>query len=176
MLSNRIVALAVGVAMCLTFVAATPKAVSNIDNVLERQIASNQRLQEWKAAYQALLPVNSKWETTFTSSEETSDLVELYRAFRLERHGLRVNADTIVQTGSYPVDVEGIQVGLQKLCIGNNQKTLKMSARNISTLRQGIRAVAKRNDITMGSVSIGFDRESTQPFAEISDFCLKVRS
>lgn len=176
MLSNRIIALAIGSAICLSFVASTPKAVSYISQVTDRQIASNQRLQEWKAAYQALLPVNRNWEATFTSTKDTTDLVELFRGFRLEQHGLRVNADSVVQTGAYPVDVEGVQVGLQKLCIGSNQSHLKMYASNISSLRQGIRAVAQRNDITMGAVSIGFDRETSQPFAEVTDFCLKVRT
>lgn len=176
MLSNRVVTLLVGCAVGIAFVSAIPSAVSAIDQVKDRQISANQRLQEWKAAYQALLPVNAKWEKTFTSSSDTTDMVELFRAFRLDSHGLTANADEIIQLGTYPVDVEGVQVGLQSLCIGSSQRGLKVTAPNVRILRNGVRAVASRPDISIGSVSIGFDKTSLQPYAEVTDFCLKVRT
>ena len=176
MLSNRVITLLIGASIGLAFMGSIPQALSGINQVKDRQIEANQRLEEWKAAYQALLPVNDKWERSYISAERTGDMVELYRAFKLDQHGLIVNADEIIQLGNHAVDVQGVQVGLQSLCIGSNNALLKVSAMNISALRSGLRAVAARPDISMGSVRIGFDKNTSQPFAEVTDFCLKVRT
>src|SRR5690554_4378524 len=80
-LSNKLVSLSVAGAIALAFLAAIPSAVSEISAVEQRQASANIALQEWKAAYQALLPVNAVWKETFTDVARTRDLVELYRAF-----------------------------------------------------------------------------------------------
>ncbi|KKN80589.1 hypothetical protein LCGC14_0328080 [marine sediment metagenome] len=176
MLTKKMISLIVGISFASAFIASIPSAVNNINIIKDRQLSANQRLAEWKAAYQALQPVNAVWERTFTSADNTNDLVELYRGFDLERYGLMVNADTISQTGSEVIRVQGIDVGLQKLCIGNQGNFLTVKANNIGQLRQGLRSVSERKDISIGSVAIGFDKDSRKPFAEVNDFCLKVRT
>ena len=113
MLTKKMISLIVGISFASAFIASIPSAVNNINVIKDRQLSANQRLAEWKAAYQALQPVNAVWERTFTSSDNTNDLVELYRGFDLERYGLMVNADTISQTGSDVISVQGVDVGLQ---------------------------------------------------------------
>lgn len=176
MLAKKHISLAIGVAIGLAFIAQVPSVVKNIGYVTERQITANNRLSEWKAAYEALMPVNEQWDSTFTSSVHTNDLVQLYRAFRLERHNLVVDADTIMQTGAYSVDVQGVSVGLQRLCIGNTQQSLVLTAAGMAQLRGGLRAVSNRQDIDIGSIRIGFDQDTRQPYAEVKDFCLRVRT
>lgn len=176
MLSKKVISLVIGSSLALAFASSAPSAMKSLNEVKARQIAANQRLADWKAAYQALQPVNGLWASIYTPAESTNDLVELHRAFKLEQHGLSVNADTIHQTGSSPVEVQGFPVGLERLCISNGGTALTVSARNVSQLRQGLRAVSGRKDIEFGSVSIKFDNIARQPVADISDFCLKVRT
>lgn len=174
-LSNKIVSLGVAGAIALAFLAAIPAAVSEISAIEERQARANIALQEWKAAYQALLPVNNVWNQTFTDVARTRDLVELYRAFRIEDHGFATNVDTVIQTTSEPILVNGEAVGLRRLCIANAGSTMELRASNMRTLRSGLRELAQRNDIEIGDMALKFDDETATPVLQVHDLCLRVR-
>lgn len=174
-LSNKFVSLSVAGAIALAFLAAIPSAVSEISAVEQRQASANIALQEWKAAYQALLPVNAVWNKTFTDVSRTRDLVELYRAFRIEEHGFTTDVDTVVQTTSESILVNGEPVGLRRLCIANGMNTLELRASSMRTMRTGLRELAQRSDIEIGDLTLVFDDETSTPVLKVHNLCLRVR-
>lgn len=150
-------------------------AWDKLKGVTSKQIAANELLIEWKAAYQALLPVNDEWKRRFVGASEVRDLLSLSRVINLDQHGLISDVDTIRQISGDPVLFNGLSVGLQRVCLGNAGGPLDLSAANMTALRVGLQQLSKRNDIELGSVEINYDRESKRPTARVSDFCVRVR-
>src|SRR5690554_6845784 len=118
MLSNRMVSLLIGVMVALAFLVHTPTAYRSLEDLYQRQVESNERFNHWRNAYEALLPITAQWEQTYPLA--VSDLVELYQRVALERHGLKADVDSVMQTGTSLVTVRGFDVGLSSLCIGTN--------------------------------------------------------
>jgi len=174
MLTNKQVSLSIGCAVCLAFLLNIPGAWRAVATVKERQIASNDQLVEWKASYEALLPINAKFRATYPSGNDAKDLVALYRLVSPEKHGLYADVDLIRQISASPVEVNGLPVGLQRLCIGNDAEHLSLSAPSIAELRRGLKAMSERKDIEMGSLEIAMKEDIA--IAKVKGVCLKVRT
>lgn len=176
MIANKHITLIMGGLLGAVCLIKTPDAWEKLSDVHQRQVIANERLVEWKAAYQALLPVNARWDKTYPSGDDVQDLVSLYRLVDLERHGLTANVDLVRQNLAEAVNVNGLAVGLQRLCISNGPEYLEVTAPNIRALRVGLASLAARKDIDLGSIQVSFDEESGQPLARVTQLCLKVRT
>lgn len=175
MLTNKRVALIVGALISLVFLAQTPAMWQMLSRLQAKQVDASVRFENWKHAYEALLPVNKRWVETYPQG--VSDLVELYQRVNLERHGLSTDVDRVLQTGSSTVEIQGFDVGLTRLCIGTSSTGgVRLSSPSATTLRQGIESLAARKDIELGSLTFGFDRESDTPYVDVTGLCLRVRS
>lgn len=175
MLSNKNVSLVLGVGLCLVFLSLTPKSWQTIGSIKDRQIAANLRLIEWKDAYQALLPVNKRWVKTYPDGLKARDIVSLYRLIDLPRHNLITDIDSVSQAASSDVVLNGVDVGLQKLCVGTSGDVMRVEARSIKELREGLTGLSRRTDIDMGEIIFSFNAITQKPVAEIKGVCLKVR-
>lgn len=175
MLSNKNISLLVGVALGVVFLALTPKSWKAISEIKDRQITANLRLSEWKDAYHALLPVNDLWVKAYQDGHKAKDIVSLYRLIGLSRYKLNADIDKVTQSASSDVLVNGVSVGLQRLCVASGGAGMTIEANSIKELRAGLRSLAMRNDIDMGELVFRFDALSSKPTAIVSGLCLKVR-
>jgi len=175
MLQTKYLTLFGSAVISFVFLSQSFPAWDKLKGVTTKQIAANEMLIEWKAAYQALLPVNDQWKNRFVSASDVKDLLSLFRVVNLDQHGLISDVDTIKQISGEAVLFNGLSVGLQRVCLGNAGGPLDLTATNMTALRVGLQQLAKRNDIELGSVEITYDRESKKPTARVSDFCLRVR-
>lgn len=175
MLSNKNISLVVSVALAGVFLVLTPKSWEAIGKIKERQVVANERLSEWKDAYHALLPVNDRWRKAYADGHTAKDVVSLYRLIDLERHNLIADIDKVSQSESSDVLVNGVQVGLQRLCVGSEGAVMRVEANTIKELREGLRSFSLRNDIDMGELVFRVDAVTAKPYAQIAGLCLKVR-
>lgn len=175
MLSNKHVSLTLGAVLALVFLGLTPKSWNAIGEIKDRQVSSNIRFAEWKDAYHALLPVNDKWVKVFPDGRKAKDVVSLYRLIDLERHNLITDIDSVGQAESSEVLVNGVNVGLQRLCVGTTGNVMRIEAGSVKALRMGLKGLAMRPDIDMGEIVFSFDSVSLKPVAEVTGVCLKVR-
>ncbi len=176
MINNKKIVTIMSLGIAATFLIMTPDAWSVLKKIEMRQIAANEKLIEWKQAYSALLPVNALWEAAYTSERDATDLLKLSRYADIEKHGLAVNIDLIKQTASSPVTVNGIDIGLQRLCLATTGESLELSAPTITDLRSGLRSLSKRRDISMGSIEITSASTPSVVQAKIKPFCVLVRT
>ncbi|MBF6615623.1 MAG: hypothetical protein ITG07_02745 [Candidimonas sp.] len=174
MLSNKHLSLLVGAGVALVFLASLPEAIARLSELKERQIASNDQLVGWKTSYQALLPVNKRFEGAYPSGDEAKDLVALYRLINVDQHRLMADVDMVKQTSATAVDVNGMPVGLQRLCLTNSSNVMELAAHNMRDLRTGIRGLSSRRDIDMGTIEITIN--DGKAIAKVRDMCLKVRT
>lgn len=176
MMTNKKILLSVAIGMAVTFLWFTPEAWSTLGQVYERQSAANERLKLWKAQYSALLPVNDRWDKSFVSENQATDLLKLFRFADLERHGLSANVDTVRQTDSIPVRVNNMEVGLQKLCLSSSGSDLVVSAKDMTSLRIGLKSLSKRRDLSLGSVTLAYNSTTSTAEARIRPFCVLIRT
>lgn len=176
MVTNRQIVLCLSAAISLIFLWQAPKAWSNLSAIKSRQIAANDRLVDWKQAYQALLPINAKWDGAFSTEAEASDLLKLYRIANIEQHGLRADVDQVRQVASEPLSVNGMDVGVAKICIATLGDTMQLTAPNMTSLRTGLISLSKRRDISMGSIEVGMDSETGLAIGKLKPFCVLVRT
>jgi hypothetical protein len=174
MLSNKHVSLCIGAGLALVFLASLPESWRAIGEIKKRQIIANSQLVEWKTSYEALLPVNDIFRESYPSGDDAKDLVALYRLLNVEKHQLNADVDKVRQTLASVVEVNGMAIGLQRLCLSNGADSMTVSADSIRNLRLGLRALSKRQDVDMGTVSI--EIKEGKAVAQIMGMCLKVRT
>ncbi|MCF6783443.1 hypothetical protein [Stutzerimonas stutzeri] len=174
MVTNRRLSLIVGIGFALVFLGSLPEAITRLSELKYRQITSNDQLVGWKASYQALLPINERFNEAYPSADEAKDLVALYRLLNFERHKIIADVDMIKQTSATAVDVNGMPVGLQRLCLSNSNSDMELAAKSMRDLRMGLRSLSSRRDIDMGSIEITINDGTA--VAKVRDMCLKVRT
>ncbi len=182
MITNKKLVIGLGGALGVVFLLAIPEAWKNLGEIVKRQASANLRLIEWKEAYQALLPVNERWQAAFIGFDSVSDQLTLTRIVNIEQYGLNLDVDRVEQVGSEEVVVNGMPIGLQKLCIATGREALEVSSTSMSGLRAGMRAMALRADIEMGTVEYAINKgdeeqgRKTVYVARVSPFCIRVRT
>lgn len=176
MVSNRQIVLATSLAISAVFLLMTQPAWKTLSSIESRQIAANDRFIEWRDAYKALLPINEKWNSSFASESDASDLLKLYRIANISQHGLSSDVDQVRQISSEPVQVNGMQIGVAKVCIATSGEVMRVSAPTMTSLRSGLVSLSRRKDISLGTVEVGVDSESGAAIGKIKPFCVLVRT
>lgn len=178
MISNRYLILGSAIAMALAILGRLPGVIDEANSLVSKQEASNEKLVEWKQAYQALLPVNKQWIVTFRAAVEAKDLLSIYKLFELESYGLAADIDLLQQVSASEVLVNGASVGLQKVCVGLNSTGIELTSSSLAQLRSGIKLISMRRDIELGSIEYSYSGkgESGHYLARIAPFCLIVRT
>lgn len=174
MLSNKHVSLTLGCGLALVFIASLPAAWSSLETLKKRQIAANSQLVEWKTSYEALLPVNDRFSKVYPSGDEAKDLVALYRMLNVEKHNLSADVDMVRQTSASAVEVNGMPVGLQRLCLSNSSDSMLLTAGSLRDLRNGLKVLSHRRDVDLGTVQIAI--KDGVAVAQVKGVCLKVRT
>lgn len=173
-LNNKAISLLVAIALAAVFVLSAPDGWRTFSQLADRQESANNALMQWKASYEALLPVNDAFAKTYPSGDDAKDLVSLYRLANLERHGLKGDIDLVRQTEVSAVTVNDVPVGLQRLCMGNEGESMMLAASSIRQLSLGLQSLANRKDIELGSIEMSM-RDGV-PVAKVAGVCLLVRT
>lgn len=176
MLSKKRIVIGCSCAIAAVFLIYTPKAVETLGAIQNRQVTANERLIEWKNQYQALQPVKAAWTNSFISEADATDLLKLFRYANVERHGLSANVDKVRQSASSAVSVNGQQIGLQRLCLATAGDSFEVTAGGVTALRAGLRELAKRRDLVLGSIELSLDAASGIAKARIQPLCVLVRT
>lgn len=176
MIKSRTAVLFTGISLSLMLSYFTKVAWDELSAIEARQTAANERLSDWKSQYEPLIPVNDRWKKEFVSEGQAKDLLRLYKLANIEQHGLSADVDLVKQSLSIPVLVNGMEVGLTKLCLATEGSSLVVRAPSIKSLRLGLHQLSQRSDISLGSLSLSFDDETGLGTASINPFCVLVRT
>ncbi|MFK4134804.1 hypothetical protein ACI2KR_21340 [Pseudomonas luteola] len=151
------------------------KISTGIAVAAEAQSKALENLRTWKAAYQALLPVQKRWQSEFLEDADpkSQDLVEIGQSLRLNKGPLRYDINTLRSDRIESVSYQGVPVGLMRTCVsGGNGPGLAVTADSMKELLQGINSLI-RHDIELNRIEIS-SREG-QPTANLGGLCVLVR-
>lgn len=172
--SNSLV-LMIGLFVALIIVTTGWQVSQAIAGVAQSQAIALDNLGTWKAAYQALLPVKDKWDTTFQvgvgSNEQ--DLVRIFNSLRLRESGLDADDSQIRGEKVEAVTYNNIGVGLVRTCVGGEGDGVKVYANSMSGMIRGMERMV-RPDIEVGSISTQLDKNG-RPMAMLGGLCVLVR-
>ena len=141
----------------------------------EVQEGHTERLQRWKVAYEALLPVHEEWQRTFASTREIQDILGLYDRININQSGVDVSPETLVLQSATRVKLGGQDIGLNRVCLSSKgDNGLLMRAETFSDLLNGIENLAEREDIEIGRIQLGSGKDA-RPQAVAQDFCALLR-
>jgi hypothetical protein len=152
------------------------KASSGVEAAARAQALSLENLRVWKAAYQALEPVNAQWKEIFGISADAAsqDLVAIGQALKLADSGLSYDINSLRSDKIEPVVFDGSSIGLNRICVsGGASAGLGVSAPTMGGLIKGISELS-RKDIEIGSISVSY--VEGVPRASLGGLCVLVRS
>ena len=134
-------------------------------------------ISQWKQSFKALSATESKWNGNFKSSQSINDFIGLYAVLDIGKYNLRSNIDTMALERVEPVTQNNVQIGLNKMCLRTTsagRDGFEVTAADYDTLFKGLKALAARPDIYIGSISIRSSK-TKEPVASMTDFCLLLR-
>lgn len=144
--------------------------------VLE-QTEQTETVVRWKQSYKALAATREKWDRSFQRSDAIQDLVGLASHLGLERYGLQTDRDNMHLLKIEQVQQNNLPIGLTRFCLatgsgsGNN---FLVAAENYEKLLVGVDRLAKRADISLGTISLEGDKAF--PIAKLGEFCVLLRN
>ena len=124
--------------------------------------------QRWKASYLELTPLNEKWDKAFPALAEAKDLYSLYNMIG---GSPKTNPDLVIVDRVQKLTFGGQELsGLQVCLTTAGQGGLVFEDKSFTRLITGLKALAGRDSIQLGSVL--FRQESGKAQAIVKDFCL----
>jgi len=168
-----LVALGVVVAMGLQGV----NAYRTLTEKAAAQDAVTESVQRWKQSYMAVADSVQRWEADYPRDDAVQDLVSLFSIIDLGAYGLRSNTDKIILNKVDPVIENGMHIGLTKVCLatagGVESAGLDVESDNYKTLFAGLKRLAQRPDIYIGTITVKGDK--AVPLASLGEFCVLLR-
>lgn len=134
-------------------------------------------VHRWKQNYMALGESVRRWERDYRRQDTVQDLMSLYAAVSLGGYGLSSDTDAMILYKVAPVAQNGMPIGLTRVCLASNgsgdASALEVQAPNYQELFGGIKRLAQRPDISIGTITIKGDKKV--PAANLGDFCVLLR-
>jgi hypothetical protein len=154
------------------------RAGSILDEKIKAQVAEMETVVRWRQSYRALIVPFQRWEKVFRKQDTIPDIVGLVAHVGLEKYGLQTDSDNVVISHVDPQIVySGEKIGLAKICLATGSSSnggFLVAAENYELLMQGIKHLAKRNDILIGNISL--EENKAFPIAKLGDFCILLRN
>lgn len=143
----------------------------------EAQGAVTESVERWKQSYMALADTVRKWESSYRREDSIQDLVSLYSVVGLADYGLIADTDAVIVHKIEPVTQNGMALGITRICLASatagDNGGLQVQGANYQALFAGIKRLANRPDIYIGTINIKGDR--AVPIASLGDFCVLLR-
>ncbi|WP_415384900.1 hypothetical protein [Pseudomonas aeruginosa] len=175
MSNERVVAVVSGIVVAVAIAAGGWKVSTGIGEAVGAQAKALDNLRTWKAAYQALLPVQARWKESFEVAAEhgRQDLVGIGQSLRLSNSGLKFDINTLRSDRVEAVVFEGAPVGLLRTCVaGGDQSGLQVSAETMRGMIKGITSMV-RHDIELNRLDIS--SKDGKPVATLGGLCVLAR-
>jgi len=144
--------------------------------VLE-QTEQTETVVRWKQSFKALAATRGKWDRSFQRSDAIQDLVGLASHLGLERYGLQTDRDNMHLLKIEQVQQNNLAIGLTRFCLATgsgNGNNFLVAAENYEKLLVGVDRLAKRSDISLGTISLEGDKAF--PIAKLGEFCVLLRN
>lgn len=127
--------------------------------------------RQWRSTYEALIPVQKQWSQSFKAAADARDLLSLHS---LIGSSLRTDMDRLVVEKIDRVKAEELELGLSRVCLASSGESgMSFQSDSFSTLVAGLKVLAARNDIEMGTVKVLEQR--AKPTALVQGFCLLLK-
>jgi len=165
----------VGILLAMVTILTGNQLAQGLKSVSDAQAIALENLRIWKAAYQALLPVKERWNSTFQvgvgSNEQ--DLVRIFSSLRLAESGLDADDTQIRGEKVESVTFNSVSVGLVRTCVGGESSGVKVNAKTMGGMIRGLEKMV-RPDIEVGSISTMIDLTG-RPMTIMGGLCVLVR-
>lgn len=153
------------------------KAYHILAEKAQAQASVTESVYRWKQNYMALGKTVSRWEREYHSQSSVQDMMALLAVADFDRYSLTINTDAVNINKIQPVTQNEMQIGLASVCLsssgGGNSSALSVQAEDYQALFAGIKLLAKRPDISIGTISI--KGNMAVPQADLGDFCILLR-
>ena len=140
------------------------------------QQAVTESVRKWKENYLALGTSVQRWVHDYRREDSVQDLMSLFAVVNLADYGLFTNADTIILNKIEPVIQGGRPIGLTRICLTSTRAgeagALQVEAANYQALFAGIKRLAQRPDIHIGTIGIRGDKPT--PLGYLGEFCVQL--
>lgn len=163
-------------ALALILIAAVQgnKAYRTMINKAQAQADVTESVKRWKQNYMALGKSSKRWEHDYRHQGSVPHLLALFAIINLDEYGISTNTDAMILNKVEPVAQNGMPIGLTKVCFttngGGDASALEVHASSYQMLLGGIKRLAQRPDIHIGTISIKGDKSI--PVANLGDFCI----
>lgn len=173
---NKVIWVASAIVAVMFFIQGTVANKALRAKVLE-QTEQTETVVRWKQSYKALAATREKWNHSFQRSESIQDLVGLASHLGLERYGLQTDRDNLHLLKIERVQQNNLPIGLTRFCLATgsgNGNDFLVAAENYEKLLLGVEKLAKRPDISLGTIALEGDRAF--PIAKLGEFCVLLRN
>lgn len=127
--------------------------------------------RQWRSTYEALIPVQKQWGQSFKAAADARDLLTLHS---LIGSTLKTDLDRLVVEKIDRVKVDERELGLSRACLNSSGESgLAFQSDSFSSLLSGLKVLAARNDIEMGTVKVL--EYKSKPTALVQGFCLLLK-
>lgn len=147
------------------YVAMSEKAQAQHDAV--------ESLRDWKRQYQALLPVEQRWNTTLSPFSEFRDLYQLH--IKLNEGDVGIDADKLIASKIERFVDGNSDLGAQRVCMGFQGGLFNISAKSYVELNKKVTAFIKRPDIEFGNFTFQTSDAQHKASVTIDPVCLILR-
>lgn len=168
----------IAMALGLVVIAATQglKARSTMTAKAQAQADVTEGVHRWKQNYMALGESVKRWERDYRRQDSVPDLMSLFGIINLGAYGLVANTDAMILNKIEPVTQNGMPIGLTKICLAStgsgDASALEVQASTYQDLFSGIKRLAQRPDIFIGTISIKGDKPRAT--ATLGNFCVLI--
>lgn len=133
-----------------------------------------EKIIRWKQSYMALVGTQERFKKTYPAASSIPDLLTLASLLNLPALGLRANTDMLVLNSDESIILNGVEIGLTKLCLGTGQQNFLVDANSYDELLGGIDKLAHRADLVLDNISVVGDKDVPQ--ARIGQLCILLRN
>lgn len=139
------------------------------------QRAAISKVVNYKRTYAAVAPYASKWDATFPSADQVTDLYSMFQLFKFSEAGLKASPDQLsLNTNIERVSLSGIDLKLNKACVSaGGSSGFSGEADTFSSLLSALEKLAARKDLALGGVRL--EVIEGKPRLYFTNLCLFLR-
>lgn len=126
-----------------------------VNQKANQQKAALAELKRWKSEYEALLPIQTQWNSSLPPAGNIKDKYSLFNAIRLEEYGLSSDQEKLDIKKIDPIVSNGVALNATRICVSSAGETgLAVTAPHFSELLTGLDELTHRRDIEISNVTL----------------------
>ncbi|MBN9424613.1 MAG: hypothetical protein BGO63_15255 [Candidatus Accumulibacter sp. 66-26] len=112
-------------------------------------------LKRWKSEYEALLPIQTKWNNSLPSVSNIKDKYSLFDAIRLKEYGLSSDREKLDIKKIDSIASNGVALNATRICVNSaGESGLTVTAPHFSELLTGLDELTHRRDIEVSNITL----------------------